>query len=500
MFPTMVSDMHKKGVRVVLWITQLCNSTSFDLEPGGDKYDGPAPNQELGNTCGYFVNDAEEYSWWKGKGASVDFFNHDAAAWWHAQQDVVLDAGIDGWKLDFGDSYVPTDMVKTAKGMVTHQEYSESYYKDYLAYGLHKRGKDFLTMVRAWDESYGFKGRFYARKEHAPVCWMGDNRRDWVGVADVLDSMFRSAKAGYAVLGSDIGGYLDKDDKDLLGATIPLDATVFMKWTALGGLSPFMQLHGRANLTPWTFPDKPDEVVKVYQYWAKLHHQLASFFYSLSEEAYAGGPGVLRPIGEEKDWAGDYRYQLGDALLVAPVLDATGKRDVALPTGARYYDWWAPDAAPEDGGKTLPMVDASMSVRFPLFVRSGAILPIEDADEITGLGTKAAAGKLTLLVYPDAKASTFKLHDTDDAVTQIDASVKGAGFSVSLARVLRDTLVRARAETAPSAVKVDGAAVPKLADRAAFDAAASGWFYEPTTRSAWVRLPAGAGMHTVTSE
>jgi alpha-glucosidase (family GH31 glycosyl hydrolase) len=499
-FPKMVSDMHAKGVRVVVWITAFVNSSSFDLEPGGDKYDGPSPNQEEGNRCNYFVNDGEEYPWWKGKGASVDFLNPDAAAWWHAQQDVVLDAGLDGYKLDFGDSYVTTDMVKTLKGTVPHQQYSEAYYRDYLSYGVHKRGADFLTMVRAWDESYGFAGRFYARPEDAPVCWMGDNRRDWVGVADVLNSMFRSAKGGYVVLGSDVGGYLDKDDKDLLGKTIPLDPVVFMKWTALGGLSPFMQLHGRANLTPWTFPDMTDQVVKTYRYWAKLHHQLSSFFYSLTEEAYAGAPGVVRPIGDEKDWPGDYRFQLGDAFLVAPLLDGTGKRDVALPAGARYFDRWSPDTDALDGGKTLSAYDASDPVRYPLFVRSGAIVPVEDADDVTGLGTKTSAGKLTLLVYPDAAPSSFKLHDTDGMTTSIDASAKGAGFTGSLSRAPRDTLIRARADAAPATIKVDGAAAAKVADRAAFDAAASGWFYEAATRSAWVRVPAGAGAHTVTAE
>ena len=57
-----------------------------------------------------------------------------------------------------------------------------------------------MTMVRAYDASYQFAGRFFARKEHAPVAWMGDNRRDYVGLADALDQMFVSARAGYTVL------------------------------------------------------------------------------------------------------------------------------------------------------------------------------------------------------------------------------------------------------------------------------------------------------------
>jgi alpha-glucosidase (family GH31 glycosyl hydrolase) len=55
-------------------------------------------------------------------------------AWWHRQQDRVLDAGIDGWKLDFGESYVRVPTVRTAAGPKPHQEYSEKYYEDFLAY------------------------------------------------------------------------------------------------------------------------------------------------------------------------------------------------------------------------------------------------------------------------------------------------------------------------------------------------------------------------------
>ena len=497
-FTKMVGDMHEKGVRVVLWITPLVNSFSYDLEMGGDFYEGPAPALDQGNTCGYFVNNGDEYQWWKGKGAAVDFFSADARAWWHAQQETVMAAGIDGWKLDFGESYIPTETIETAIGPVPHQQYSEAYYQDFLSYGVHRRGKDFVTMVRAWDGSYGFAGRFFARPEHAPVCWMGDNRRDWVGLADALDETFRSAKAGYVVLGSDVGGYLDRNDKDLLGPVIPLDPVVFSRWTAMSGVSPFMQLHGRANVTPWTFPTMTDEVVAVYRYWSKLHHELVPFFYSAAEEAYAGGPGLVRPIGAEASWAGDYRYQLGDAFLVAPILDAAGTRDVALPAGARFYDWWAPSADALPGGQTITGYDATDLKRIPLFVRAGAIVPLNVGDDVTGLGTAASAGKLTVLAYPDTAKSTFKLHDEDDALTTVDAVAAGGGFTVTLSRALRDTLVRVRVDAgAPATITVDGKAVSKLADRAAFDAASEGWFHEAGTRSAWVHVKSGAASRVI---
>lgn len=489
-FGKLVSDMHAQNVRVVLWLTAFVNSASYDLEPGGDSYAGASPGHDDAMQCGYFVDGGQEYGWWKGLGASIDFLNPAATTWWHRQQDPLYDMGVDGFKLDFGDSYVTSDPVMTAMGPVPHQTYSEAYYHDFYAYGRLRRGDDFLTMVRAYDKSYGLAGRFFAKKEDAPVTWMGDNRRDYVGLADALDEMFRSARAGYAVVGSDIGGYLDRDDLDLT-KTIPLDPVVFARWTAIGALNPFMQLHGRANLTPWTVPQTNDEITNLYRYWATLHHELVPFFYSLGEATYAGGDTPMRPIGDETAWPSDYRYELGSAFLVAPILDGTGKRDVALPSGT-FYDWFDPSGDPLTGGTTLTGYDTKGIDRVPLFVRRGAIVPMTVGEDATGLGSAASAGALTILAYPDAQTSSFALVDTDDQPTTLSAQGSGASFTFDASRALVPLLVRVRADVTPTTVSSGGTPLTLVASRAALDAATSGYWLEAATRSVWIKVPASA--------
>ena len=51
-FPGFVSDMHDRGVRVVMWVTQMVNTSSYDLEMGGDTYRGRSPNYDQGCDCG----------------------------------------------------------------------------------------------------------------------------------------------------------------------------------------------------------------------------------------------------------------------------------------------------------------------------------------------------------------------------------------------------------------------------------------------------------------
>ncbi|NUO52359.1 MAG: hypothetical protein HOV80_26205 [Polyangiaceae bacterium] len=497
-FATMVSDLRAKDIRTVLWVTQMINIGSYDAEPGGDIYDGAAPNYDEPFECGWFINDATIYGWWKGTGSAVDFFDPKARSFWHRLQDPLFQMGVAGFKLDFGESYIDSDTLVTDEGNKTLQEYSERYYQDFYAYGSAMVGNDeFVTMVRPYDKSYNFEGRFFARPEHAPVAWVGDNRRDYVGLSDALDHIMRSAAAGYVVVGSDIGGYLDKDDLDLTQPQIPLDPEVFMRWTAMGALMPFMQLHGRANLAPWTFPEDPEGVTDAYRFWAKLHEAMLPFFYSVAENAYAGGPvKMIEPIGSEAEWAGDYRYVLGGALLVAPVLDDAGTRDIELPAGASFYPLFDPAADAIAGGTTLNAVDVSDASRIPVFAREGAIVPMHVVDDEHPLfGSAASAEALTVVAYPAMSETTFSLVDDDEQATSI-AVEGGASTRLSMSRALTPVIFRVRLD-AVTGVTLDGAPLTDAVDLQGFESAASGYFVDAATRTVWIKVPASAAAFDV---
>ena len=496
-FEGLVADLRADDIRLVLWATQMINASSRDLEPTGDLYDGPSPHWDPALGCGYFVNDGRVYQWWKGAGSALDFFDPEARAFWHRLQDPLLDLGIAGFKLDFGENYIEELPISTDDGEKSLQEYSEAYYEDFYRYGSARLGtEEFVTMVRPYDKSYQFEGRFFARPEHAPIAWVGDNRRDYIGMRDAIDHIFRSALEGYVVVGSDLGGYLDRDDVELT-MEVPADAQTFMRWTGLSAMTPFMQLHGRANLEPWSYPEQTELVTDTYRFWAKLHDELVPFFDSVAIAQYAGEElRMIEPVGDEADWPTDARYWLGGALLVAPVTDALSQLDVELPGSGLYYSLFDPTGTPLPGGATFT-VDVSDPSRIPVFVREGAIIPMEVGDDFTGFGTAASLDHLTLLVYPSDAGSSFDVRANDDSVElSISATTTGAGASLMLGGHPRPLLLRVATLAPPAEVAHEGAPLVEHATREELDAAASGYFVDGGY--VWVKLAAeDAGLVTL---
>jgi len=105
-----------------------------------------------------------------------------------------------------------------------------------------------------------------------------------------------------------------------------------------------------------------------------------------------------------------YQYMFGEALLVAPVYDNTGKRKVYLPEGFRWYDFFTGEVL--EGGQVVT-ADTTDLMKLPLFVKEGSIIPLQDKRQWMDHGEKY--DHLELLYYPGAKG-TYTLYE-DDGVT-----------------------------------------------------------------------------------
>jgi hypothetical protein len=143
------------------------------------------------------------------------------------------------------------------------------------------------------------------------------------------------------------------------------------------------------------------------------------------------------------------------------------------------------------------MVDTTDRTRIPLYVRAGAIVPLEVTNDVNGLGTSASSGALTVLLWPDDRETTFTLRD-DDTPRVFTLRRSPAGVAVQVPALPRPALLRVHTDAPSRAPTVGGRALPEHPSRAAFDAAPEGSWRDPSTRSVWVKLPPGTAERRVT--
>ncbi|MGE3269261.1 MAG: TIM-barrel domain-containing protein [Chloroflexota bacterium] len=465
----LVSRLRDRNIRVIFWATGFININSND-GPGR----GISPNYHEALARGYFVNGGLSYEWDKGEGSAVDFFNPDAVAWWYTQMDKAWAYGIDGWKVDSPEGNLP-DKVQTAAGWKTNREYGDQYYRAFYRY-VADRDPDAIIMARPVDT-----GTVYAPVEANPAGWVGDQEADWGprGIEEALDNILESAALGFSMLGSDIGGYRPGERFDRL----------FVRWAQLGALSPLMENGGRGEHRPWKLDE---DLTATYRYFAKLHHQLVPYLYGHGVAASEGG----QPIIRDGDRSARH-YLLGEDLFVAPIVTRDDSRQVELPGDSRWYDYWD-DIQPIPGGTVLDY-QADMP-RMPLFIRAGAIIPMQVSDGVTGHGSLASAGALTLVLYPEGETTRLLRPDSDQELT-VTASRHIDATTVTIGPSAQRLVLRIKEPSRPVSLEAgredELRVLPDHGTMSALDREATGWAFDAENGYLWVRLPASQERTTI---
>ena len=455
-----VKKLHGMNVRVILWMTGMLNSESND---GPER--GKASLFDEAKAAGYLVDGGATYDWDKGTGAAVDFFNPEAVAWWYRQLDRAWGVSVDGWKVDSPEGNLP-DVVKTHAGPKTNRQYGTQYYRTMYRY-VAARGPEAIITARPIDG-----GTEYAPVDANPAGWVGDQLPDWGsdGIGEALDNMLDSAARGYAVVGSDIGGYRPGERFDRL----------FIRWTQLGALSPLMENGGRGEHRPWKL-DR--DVADVYRYFAKLHRQLVPYLYGAGVLAHLTGTPIIRGGDKERE-----QYMLAEDLFVAPILDREDDREVTFPGDGRWLDYWNDDTVFGPGATVRYKTPLE---RVPLFIRAGAIIPMVVADAETGHGDKGSAGHLTLLVYPEGESRRFYRPDVQSFLELRSGRAPG-GVTVEIGPRTEKYVLRIKEPTPPATLTLHTSNQARpLARQAAwrdFDRATEGWFYDPARKYVWARF------------
>lgn len=451
------NKLQNDGYRVVLWMTCMVNTFDKDIQSKHNKeWFDKAVND------GYLAANGRQIEWWKGKGGFLDYTNPDAERWWHAMQQRVFDYGIDGWKLDETSTLfyqyfwkVPLFYQSSNKGILTTRKYMDLYYRNEYKYGL-TQNPEFVTLSRAIDR--GFHPEGFSPIDASPVNWVGDQKHSWKsegdkedtldiamegikGIEMAMDNIIKSAKQGYNIIGSDVAGFS--------GPTIP--PRLYIRWAQFSAFCGLFLNGGHGERALWNRSEQELEIIRKFSW---LHTELIPYIYTYVVEAHNGGRVLQTPV------KGKYHYLFGENLLVAPIYKDKLVNRVTLPKGnwRYFFDDHIRIKGPVSFEQEFPLDE------YPVFIKEGAIIPMNIKRGYTGLGDKDSEDFLTLLIYPKSK-SEFTVHHPDKSgSTTISVNERKEDIRIDFTGVVKPHILRIDMNLGPEAIALDNKLLQEDAD------------------------------------
>ena len=254
----------------------------------------------------------------------VDLTNPAALDWFLSSvwQKLVCEIGIDGAKIDFCEQFpehIPLDFSDGRGTSGAHHWYPTLFN---------------ALMYRYYNENRPEGGMCFSRgggigAQHYPFMWAGDQRREWVFLEAILKSLLSSGLSGIPFMSHDLSGYMPANNLE----ENP-EPEVFIRGTQMGSFALNMQTHGIVT-RPYDFAP---EIVSLYRTYCEIHQALRPY---ILEQARLATQTAIPPLRhlylfdheDPRTRSIEDQYMLGDALLIAPVLNDKDKRDIYLPAG-----------------------------------------------------------------------------------------------------------------------------------------------------------------------
>ncbi|MGH8157295.1 MAG: TIM-barrel domain-containing protein [Rhodanobacter sp.] len=278
-------------------------------------------------------------------------------------------------------------------------------------------GQRAISNQRVWSINRNF---WLGSQRYAYGLWSGDIPTGFASMAGQRARMLSAINVGAMQWGMDGGGFKD-------GTPTPEN---YARWIEFGAFTPIFRVHGDfgQKRQPWVYGPIAEKAATDA---IRLRYALIPYIYSYEYQRRVTGVGLVRPL--LFDWPHDPQvcndvdaWMFGDYLLVSPVVEpGQTSKDVYLPTG-RWTDWFSGKVY--QGGQTIHLaIDSKTWSDIPLFIRDGAIIPTQPAEDYVG---QHPLTQLDVEVFPDTQRTTFEYYDDDGNSYDYE---HGAYFSQSLA-------------------------------------------------------------------
>ncbi|GAA0632925.1 hypothetical protein GCM10010174_62620 [Kutzneria viridogrisea] len=339
----------------------------------------------------------------------------------------------------------------------------------------------------------------WAGAQRCAVLWSGDQSGSYDYIKWQIPTYAASTLSGIAYNTGDIdgifGGSAQTYVRDLQWKTFLPAAMTMDGWAS-------------SDKQPWRYGDPYTSINRKY---LDLKERLLPYTYSYSAQAHQTGVGQVRPLvleypNDPNTWGDKAKYEFlsGTDFLVAPVYsDTTVRNGIYLPEGT-WTDYWT--GRTYTGPTTVDGYRAPLDT-LPLFVRGGAVVPM------WAEGTKSWQTRdksvLDLDVYPQRHGS-FTLTE-DDGVTRafqngaqatqtftVDAPKSGPGsVSVHIGQSKGDYAgkpterryeLTVHTGSNPAVVRAGDSLLTRYTSKAAYEAAATGWWYDAADRGGVVHV------------
>ncbi|MFH7597189.1 TIM-barrel domain-containing protein [Streptomyces racemochromogenes] len=358
----------------------------------------------------------------------------------------------------------------------------------------------------------------WAGTQRNAVVWTGDTYGTWDDMRWHVPAIAGAGLSGLNYASGDVDGIFGGSPKtytrDLQWKAF---TPAFMTMSGWGATNPSA---GYQDKQPWRFAQPYLDINRKY---LQLKMRLMPYLYTMSRVAHDTGVPSTRamvleypddPVARGNLTSG--QFMAGDSFLVAPVVSDTSVRDgIYLPAGT-WTDYWTGKTYAGPGW--LNGYQAPLDT-LPLFVKGGAVVPMWPQMNHSG---EKPVSTLTYDIHPRG-TSFFDLYEDDGrtrayttgayARQRVDVTAPPAGTGTVTVSVgaptgsyagrpaSRGYELTLHVASAPTALTLDGTALTRLASKAAYDSAATGWFFDPADRAGvlWIKTGTKTAAFTVTA-